>query len=75
MQDPGRLALFDEYLEMSTFQLNDILSALHKVYSYRKLTLFRFTILSAFGVISFAIRICDIICGCISIGAILCIAQ
>lgn len=33
MQDPGRLALFDEYLEMSTFQLNDIFNALHKVYS------------------------------------------
>lgn len=61
LQDPGRLALFDEYLEMGMWKL-------------RKITMFKasdtFRRLS-----SFAIRIRYIIRCCIPIGATLCSAQ
>lgn len=67
MQDPGRLALFDEYLEMSTIEFN---FRLVRIVHFRKLNN---TI--SISLSSFAIWICDIVRCRISIGAILCTAQ
>lgn len=65
MQDPGRLALFDEYLEMSTpFSKHFRLTLLCKLF----MCLFWFSFSSA-------VWICDIVCGRISTGTVFCIAQ
>lgn len=61
MQDPGRLALFDEYLEMS-------IASFDFVFEKQKIDLTSL-------VISIAVWICNSVRCCISVGAIFRVAQ